>query len=259
MQDGRIKITHLLSILIMLHLLGGGVCCAQTADADTAFVQRGVKNALAAYKEKVGMQTHLYNGTEYVSAWKPYLEGNQFFASEEFTRGAIYYDHAWYQQVPMLYDVLTDEVVIIHNSSGKKMTLISTKVDTFQLHGHTFVRYSTASSGAAGLQPGFYDVLYNNSIGFLARRSKNIQERATSSGMEGEYRVGDKLYIRKNDAYYQVSSKRSVYKVLDDKKKQLRKYAAAHKLKFRKKREETILALVKYYSSLPDKTQRTSQ
>lgn len=77
-----------------------------------------------------------------------------------------------------------------------------------------------------------------------------MQDRATPDGMEGEFRVGDKLYIRKDGVYHQVSSKRSVYKVFKDKKKQLQKFTSTRRLKFRKQKEETILALASYYDSL---------
>ena len=221
-------------------------CHAQSATntADTAFVQNAMSNAVKGYKEAVGMQTHLYNGTEYVNHFKPYLAGNQFFETNAFSAGSIYYDGAWYTNVPMLYDVINDEVVTMHNSSGKKLKLINAKVDTFRLRGHTFVHFG---NGQALLQPGFYDVLYSGGIEFLVRRSKNIQERATQRGMEGEFEVDDKLYLCKDSACYPVSSKRSVYAVLKDRKQQLRKFASRQHLRFRKKREASILALVKYY------------
>ncbi|WP_347156382.1 hypothetical protein [Pontibacter chitinilyticus] len=228
-------------------------CHAQAAAADTAFLSRAQTAAEAAYHQAVGVQTHLYNGTEYIDYRMFYLEGNQFFASNVFTPGDIYYDGAWFRQTPLLYDVVKDEVVTIHNSSGKKITLITAKVDTFLLHGHLFVRYAADSTAQASLpKAGFYDVLYNKDVRFLVRRSKNIQERATQGGMEGEFRNGDKLYLWKDGAYYQVSSKKSVLNVLKDKKKQLRKYASAHHLKFGKQREGTILALTQYYDSLSD-------
>jgi len=218
------------------------------AVVDTAFVQNAVSNAVKGYKEAVGMQTHLYNGTEYVNHFKSYLVGHQFFETSAFSPGSIYYDGTWYTDVHMLYDVMNNDIVTMHNSSGKKMKLINAKIDTFRLLGHTFVRFGNEQ---ALLQPGFYDVLYSNGIKFLVRRSKNIQERATQGGMEGEFRVDDKLYICKGGGCYPVSSKRSVYAALKDRKKQIRKFASQQHLRFRKQREASILALVKYYDGLP--------
>jgi hypothetical protein len=229
------------------------------ADADTAFLQRAINDAETAYKEKAGMQTHLYNGTEYVDYRQFYLKGHQFFESNQFAKGDIYYDGAWHKQVPILYDVVLDEVIIPHNSSGSKIKLIYSKVDTVNIWDHTFVQYKSTGAEQELLPPGLYDLLHQGSVKFLVKRSKNIQERTSINGMEGEFRVGDKLYLGKDSAYYQVSSKRSVYKVLHDKEKLLRKYASAQKLKFRKNKEEAILALVQYYSSLPETPQTSSK
>ena len=151
----------------------------------------------------------------------------------------------------MIYDIVTDEVVVPHNSSGLLLKLITSKIDTFQLHGHTFVRLETDSANQETLQPGFYDLLHRGDTQFLVRRSRNMQDKATPTGMEGEFRVADAFYIRKDGNYYEVSSRGSVYKVFRDNKKQLQQYARSERLKFRKQREEAILALTRYYDSLP--------
>ncbi|MBF9255323.1 hypothetical protein I2I11_18645 [Pontibacter sp. 172403-2] len=232
--------------LIMLLFVRTAACYAQSA-TDTAFVQSAVSHAVKVYREAVGMQTHLYNGAEYVYHFKPYLEGNQFFETDAFSPGSIYYDGTWYTDVPILYDVMNDAVVTMHNSSGDKLKLINAKIDTFRLRGHTFVHFNNKQ---ALLQPGFYDVLYSKDLKFLVRRDKSIQERAMQQGMEGEFRVEDELYICKDSTCYPVSSKRSVYAALKDRKKQLRKYASQQHLQFRKKREAAILALVKHYDDI---------
>lgn len=239
------------SIALPLYFLFSSIALAQTTPADTVFLQSARQHALVAYEKAIGVHTHLYNGTEYADYKKAHVEGDQFLMSKAVSTGSIYYDGTWYTQVPMLYDLVTDEVIVPHNSSGLLMKLIKEKVDTFQLHGHTFVHYKANNANSALPQPGFYDLLYNRDIQLLARRSKNIQERATSDGMEGEFRVGDKFYIRKDGHFHQVSSKKSVYKVLKDKKKQLQKHASSQRLRFRKKKEEAILTLVRYYDSLP--------
>ena len=244
------KCLFLLGMALQLYFFSAGGALAQGSVADTAFLERSVKHAMAAYEGAVGVETHLYNGTEYVDYKKPHLKGDQFLISKSVARGNVFYDGTWYTQVPMLYDLVTDEVVVPHNSSGLMMKLISGKVDTFQLHGHTFVRHKAGSTGQAMLGPGFYDLLYNHNVQMLVKRGKTIQDRATSTGMEGEFRVSDKFYIQKDGSYHPVSSKGSVLRVFKDKKRQLQKFASSQKLKFRKEKEAAILAMVQYYDSL---------
>lgn len=250
MQLPKRKYTSLLGIALPLYFMGAGITQAQDFPADTVFLQKAVQHALAIYETGVGVQTHLYNGTEYIDYKKPHFEGDQFFVSKAAARGNIFYDGAWHTGVPMIYDIVTDEVVVPHNSSGLLLKLITSKIDTFQLHGHTFVRLEADSANEEALQPGFYDLLHSGDNQFLIRRSRNMQDKATPTGMEGEFRVGDKFYIRKDGNYYEVNSKRSVYKVFKERKKQLQQYARSKRLKFRKQREEAILALTRYYDSL---------
>ena len=251
MQLVKRKMAVLLGMALQLYFISVSGAKAQDAEADTAFLQTSINNALAAYEEAIGVQTHLYNGTEYIDYKKAHFEGDQFLVSKAAARGSVYYDGTWYAQVPMLYDLVTDELVVPHNSSGLMLKLITSKIDTFQLHGHTFVRLQADSANPEMPQSGFYDLLHSGNTQFLVKRIKNMQDRATPAGMEGEFRVTDKLYIRKDGEYHQVSSKRSVYKVFKDKKKQLQKYASAQGLKFRKQKEAAILAVARYYDSLP--------
>lgn len=251
MQPVKLKCMVLIGIALQLYFLSANHTQAQSSPTDTAFLESSVKHALAAYDETIGVQTHLYNGTEYIDYKRPYLEGDQFFISKAVVPGNVFYDGSWYTQVSMLYDLVTDEVIMPHNSSGLMMKLISSKVDTFQMHGHTFVRHKADSAAQTLLQPGFYDLMHSDNSQFLVKRIKTSQERATPTGMEGEFREGDKFYILKDGKYHQVNSKRSVYKVFKDKKRQLQKFASAQRFKFRKQREEAILALTRYYDSLP--------
>ncbi|WP_139237239.1 hypothetical protein [Pontibacter akesuensis] len=237
-------------ITLLLYVIAAGSAFAQGAAADTAFLQSSKAQAVAAYKKALGAQTQLYNGTEYVDYKLPYFEGHQFFASNAAENGHVFYDGTWYTDVPILYDLVRDEVIIPYSTTGLKMKLIGSKIDTFQVHDHLYVRLQPDSAGATALQPGFYDLLYSGDTQFLMKRIKQMEDRATQDGMEGEFRNVDKYFIKKDGVYHQVGSKRAVYRVLEDRKKELKKFASSQQLKFRKEKEAAILAIVTYYDSL---------
>lgn len=125
------KCVVLLGMVLQLYFFFASAAFAQNSASDTAFLQRSVKHAMAAYEGAIGVETHLYNGTEYVDYKQPHIKGDQFLISKSVARGKIFYDGTWYTQVPMLYDLVTDEVVLPHNSSGLMMKLISGKIDHF--------------------------------------------------------------------------------------------------------------------------------
>ncbi|MEJ8757490.1 hypothetical protein WG947_10805 [Pontibacter sp. H259] len=231
-------------------LLIPNTSAAQAAPPDTSFIQQSVTNAVQSYSEAMGLQAHIYNGPEYYQPAKPYLTGHQFFGSKNYEPSAVYYDGAWFNNVPLLYDVMIDEVITTHKASGYSQMLVKAKLDTFKLHGHTFIHIQNSSAATKTIAPGYYDLLHNGSIQVLSQRKKELQERATQTGMEGEYNEVDKFYVVKDGVYTQVASKVALLKVLRDKKKPLNKYARANKLKFRKQRESAIVSIAKHYETL---------
>ncbi|WP_220626889.1 hypothetical protein [Pontibacter sp. HSC-14F20] len=223
---------------------------ASYAQADTTFVDNAVSNVLQQYRTAVGVHAHLYNGPEYYVPIKSYVEGHQFYQDKIYQNGTVKYDGAWFEDVPMLYDLMQDELLIVNHGSGQSQQLVKNRVEAFKLYGHTFIRLQADSSTGLSLQPGFYDLLYDGNVQVLMKREKTLFERASTEGMEGEYRDASKFYLVKDGVYHQISNKRSVMRVLQDQKKPLNKFANANKLRFGKERERAIVKTAEHYDSL---------
>ncbi|KAA5542884.1 hypothetical protein [Adhaeribacter rhizoryzae] len=219
-----------------------GQTLAQTADSAAL---KPLLYARSLYEEAIGDESHLYNGPQYINYDKYYLTGHQFFRTDDPSSSGILYDGVWYTQVPMLYDIVLDKIVLEHPTSEFMLSLVNEKVKYFNFLDHTFIRLEKDS--LAALKTGFYDLLHDGQIQFLAKRTKNIQEQPTPYGMEGRFEQQTKYYIRKENTYYQVKDKRSVLNVLADKKKELQRHAREQKLQFRKDREKAILELTQFY------------
>ncbi|GEO07447.1 hypothetical protein AAE02nite_51110 [Adhaeribacter aerolatus] len=224
-------------------------CCSRAFGQapDSTQLSPSLQYALTLYQEAIGDEAHLYNGTQYINYDKRYLVGHQFYRTDELTDGKILYDGTWYTGVPMWYDIVLDKIVLEHPTTEFMFSLIDEKVKTFTLQDHQFIRLEKDSLAETALKAGFYDLLHDGNIQFLAKRTKNIQEQATPSGMEGWFDLATKYYIRKENKYYPVKDKRSVLKVLPDKKKELQRYAREQHLEFRKNREKAILQLIQFY------------
>lgn len=227
---------------------------AVSAQTDTSFVRLAVEKTMQSYRSAVGLQAHLYNGAEYFVPFKQYVKGHQFFRDKTYQKGQVQYDGSLFVEVPMLYDVMNDELVTVHTGSGLAQKLVKQKVESFTLHNHTFIHLKIDSTASLPMRSGFYDLLYEGKIKALVKREKSLQERATADGMEGSFKEIDKYFIWKEGTYHQVRSKSSVLRVLKDQKKQLNKFASANKLQFRSGREEAIFKLAQYYDTLQDNT-----
>ena len=236
----------------LLFCISGSTCFGQVAEPD--LVTAAVKKATDLYTQSMDSDSHLYHGLEYVDYDKSYLDGHQFYRKNTETEATVVYDGAQYTQVPLLYDLVLDQVIIEHPESAYKMSLISEKVKSFSYLGHTFIRLEPDTMADSPIRPGFYDLLVSGNTALLARRTKNIQERAGQGGMEGEFHERNRYFIQKNNRYYSVNDKKSLLKLFSDQKKELQKYARSSKLNFRKKREAALTQLVQFYNSLPTTT-----
>jgi hypothetical protein len=224
------------------------------AQADTSFVRLAVEETMQSYRSAVGLQAHLYNGAEYVVPVKHYVEGHQFFKDKTYQKGQVVYDGSMFVDVPMLYDIMHDELVTVHTGTGLTQKLVKQKVTSFSVHDHKFIHIEADSTTSSSMPSGFYDMLYEGEIRALARREKTLQEKATTGGMEGKFTALDRYFIWKEGTYHQVRSKGSVLRVLKDQKKQLNRFANANKLQFGKGREDAILKLVQHYDTLQNNT-----
>ncbi|NDK56759.1 hypothetical protein [Pontibacter fetidus] len=226
------------------------IAFSQRTQQDTTFLEHSINDAVQRYRIAVGLQAHLYTGPEYYSPAKHYMTGHQFFNEKLLRKSAVFYDGTWFTDVPLLYDVVLDEVVTIHQGTGYFQKLIKEKTGAFVTDGHTFINLTADSVAGTDMPPGYYDLCYKGSVKVLARRKKEQQERATINGMEGEYLTVDKFYIWKDGIYYPVTRKSTMLKVLQDQKKELNRFARTNNLKFRKNREASIVKLAQLYDTL---------
>lgn len=91
--------------------------------------------ALSLFLEANAKQSRLNNGRDYVPN-QPYIKGHPFFEAKEWTIGNILYDGEAYQNVQMLYDLAKGEVVVLNFLLPDKLSLVSSKVKGFTLHGY---------------------------------------------------------------------------------------------------------------------------
>ncbi|MDQ6812818.1 MAG: hypothetical protein M3040_03630 [Bacteroidota bacterium] len=206
-----------------------------------------VKNALAFYNSTFADQLHLYNGKEYKDYTHKFDSGLPYFIQSEWSNGTVDYDGNIYQDVPILYDVVAQQVIILNYNSASKIELLKEKIKAFSLSGHSFLNIPRDSLVSANLDGGFYDVLLNGKMVLLARRTKNIQAVLRQAV---EYRVYDKdhYYIKRDNKYFTVDSKKSFLEQFGNKRKEIQQYMKQNKLRFRKDPEQVMIKAVGFYN-----------
>ena len=165
----------------------------------------------------------------------------------------MYYNDHYFPGLLLAYDIVREQVVLSHPDNPLTLRLINEKVGAFTINGHRFIRLVADSSSVKFIRTGFYEVLLDSTaqVQVLAKRTKRLQEILHHPNTDVEFTQADKLFIKKDGKYYPVSSKSSVTRLFSDKNKEIQAYIQEHALAFGKaQREETIVVLAGYYSSL---------
>jgi hypothetical protein len=216
---------------------------------DTGMVQLQKANAIGLYYQSLQHQSGLYNGSEYVQYINLLKEGHPYFDTSALTNGSVYYDGLVYSNVPMLYDIITDELIIGHYNKVFLVQLIRSKIDSFSIQEHHFLHLGRDSI-AEGIREGFYDRIYNGSIKLYVKRKKVIRESIPDMQVERRVFQDDRYFLYMNGVYHNVYSQSSILKLMKDKRSVVKQTLRKHKIKFRKNREYAMKLMTEQYDAL---------
>lgn len=244
----------IMSIRVLLFFLSGLFSLAtsfcQSIQTDSlANIQ--VKNVIVLYDQYTDGNAPVYNGTQYLY-YTFKMDGNPFFQDSDLSPGWISYRGKKYGPLSMLYDITRNEVVVLLPDSNSRAVLHNEFIDSFHLAGHTFI--SLREDHQQNLyNTGFYDVLYNGHVQLLARRTKLMHMILKDNPVVTEMYPKDFFYIHKQGLYYFVTDKKDVFRLLADKKAEIKKMMRRQHLKFRQTDiENTLTSVVVYYDQLID-------
>ena len=217
---------------------------AQNSIADTSGTAV-IYKAGDIYNQFNEKQSRLYNGIVYLG----YLYSIKGYAYwlEKIQKGTIVYDELKYTNVPMLYDLVKDQVIIMHYNRITYIGLISVKVKEFTLGDHHFIRLDSVLHPE--LITGFYDEVYKGKLTVLVKRVEIIEEHVTYE-LEREFVTDNHYFIKKGDVYYAIKSYKNLLTVLNNKAAAIKQYLRKNRIKYKKDPETDIIKATAYYDSL---------
>ncbi|QRR04227.1 hypothetical protein HWI92_15780 [Dyadobacter sandarakinus] len=205
---------------------------------------------ISLYKTATAQTQNLYNGRQYY-LYDARNDEHQFFQQSKWRNGVIMYDGQAFDSIPMLYDIVRDELVIRH-VYGDHLLLQSEKVANFWLLDHHFKRMESGKDVNASMRSGFYDLLYEGKTQAIARRSKSRQEKIQDKRVIALFPPKNFYYVRKDSTYHPVHSRKSFFALFPEHKRDFRRTLREKNLRFRRDREMAIISLATAY----DKTAR---
>jgi hypothetical protein len=208
------------------------------APAGDSSVRAAEDHAIATYHNYLGEESPLYNGIEHISD-DASARGFAYFLTAATSPGSVVYDGSLYTNIPMLYDLVRDQVVV-GDKDGYLIGLFMRRVQEFSLQGHHFINTPR----------GIYDQLVTGVIGIRVRRTKRIEE--TIVGMELIHPIvgKDYHYAVKDGVYYELHNQGSLLTLMNDRKKEVKAFIRAGKIKYRKDPEGAACKIAAYYNQL---------
>lgn len=232
---------------------------AQFYTADSSLPNASLASVINFHNSVLKENIHLYNGWQ-DPGYNHLAIGHPYFMADSVQIGNIYYDGTYYPNVPMLYDMVTDNVVIIEYAAQSesansqyipmlRMDLVKNKIQSFSLPAHEFVRL-IADSNSTGMPKGFYERMYNGKTKLFVKRAKLYVEEVKGDQLERRFDLKTTYYIQKKGIYYDVYSKKSLLTALKEKKAELSSFIRNNKKRFKKNKERMILETTQHYDQL---------
>jgi hypothetical protein len=196
------------------------------------------------YDQAIGENTRLYNGIEFIDPFqRKTIEGFPYFLEDDWEDGSIFYDGQLYENIPLLFDVYQNRVIVDHPRSHTKIELITEKIKYFTISDKYFVQLESPATG-------FYQELYGGETKVYALHYKTIQEKIGEKTMITEFITKRKLYILRDSTYHIITSKKSALNVLKEHKSELNKLLGQEKISFKKNKEYALARMGQYFDQL---------
>jgi hypothetical protein len=231
--------------LIWLLLVSGTGIKAQY---DSTFVLAAYQNALTQYNNFFINQSGLFNGSKYKEP-RQTNDDHPFYLTDDWQKANIQYDGFVFYDVDVLYDLLTDKLVIEHYN-GEMVELVRQKLKEFAIEGRKFIQPGTAPAGNTLPEAGFYQVLYDGETKCLARWKKIYQQRVETGAVQVYYDEKILYYVLKNNRYWQVKSKKTLLSLLPEQKQNLKQHIKNNNLDFRRSPQEAFKEILTYHDRI---------
>ena len=181
-----------------------------------------LKNSIAYFQNEIGEDAHLYTGKEYF-AYEKGIKGHPFFESPQMQNSDIFYDGTLYTNIPLLFDIVRQEIVINRYNQNVRIKLLNEKVKYFTLAGHRFENITLAEGKDENISNGIYDIVFDNKTRVLVKRFKRIKNPIKAEDPP-VFVEEDAFYLQNGDRFYPVENRSSLLSALSDKREYIKIY-----------------------------------
>jgi hypothetical protein len=222
---------------------------AQIRNSDSTLLLKSVQQQKATFQEYVNVNAPLYNGTSYIKYWNKVI-GHPYFISDQFQNADINYQNYYYYNIPLKYDLVKNQLVILNASKEFEMTLINDHISEFKISSHFFIKINIDSSHAYNPGPGFYELVYPGRSAVIIKYQKRVEASLKAEDNTSSFAAYSNYYVFSKNEYHEISSISDFFNIHKDYRSVLKKYMRKEKSNFSKDPAKALILLASYFDTV---------
>lgn len=222
---------------------------AQATVLDHELLIKSVDHQNTQFQDFVNTRAPLYNGSAYIKYWNKVI-GHPYFNSDQFKSADINYQNFLYRNIPLKYDLMKNQLVILNASKEFEMAIINNYVSEFKIDNHFFIKINHDSIHVYNPGQGFYELLYNGNSSVIAKYFKRVEASLKAEDNTSSFIEYDKYFVFANNEYYEVEKISNYFNLHKDQKGQLKKYMRKEKLNYSKDPAKALVSLAAYFDAI---------
>jgi hypothetical protein len=185
-----------------------------------------------AFDASIGRENlPISNGTVHYNPYRISNNRHYYYPSDRFEKGIVKYNGQEYFDAYILYDTYKDLLLYkIRESDLVSINLIPEKATAFTLNKRNFVFISSSQFPLSQIKTGYYEEnLSSIHFHFYIRHHRDKREVLKGTTAFAEFDDNYSFYIRKEDAFYEITSRKDVIRLFPEYKRKINDFHAANR------------------------------
>jgi len=237
---------------LFLSTLTAGKTEAQSSLKDNPIPDSAYAIALRQYHTYIAPEVGLFRGIQYIDYDFTVQKGQPFLGPDLVRAGSVWYGGMQYDHVPMLFDLVKEQLVVMDPFNVFKISLYMDLVDSFALDGHLYFRMKD-SLAPPTMRLGFWDRIYSGRLVLLKRERKSLNENIMVSPDNVRFFILSSVsyYFQKGGVYRPVNDKKELFDALKDRRRsEIRRIMRRSGLDWRDNREQLLQLIAAWYDGV---------
>ncbi|MCM4154027.1 hypothetical protein DHD05_20755 [Arenibacter sp. N53] len=202
-----------------------------------------------AYDDLVGLENAgFFNGPEFKDEYANSSGVSRYFNQNIFfTDSAIEYNGQLYVNIPLEYDIFSDNVITKSQDylSNFIVRLIPEYISKFTLEGHNFVKLTDSKLDLVG--NGFYEIAsIGNQFKLYLKHIRKDKERTLALSVQHSFTNQNYYLLQYEGSHYIISSIKDFKRVVPYRYKEIQKFRKDYKFMYKDDNYNFMIKLIEY-------------